>query len=105
MPPKAVRRMIDATNAGDSDAFVAAFAEDADLEDWGRVFHGRERVSSWNETDNIGRDAHFEVLAERVEGNGHVVTLQVSGGGFNGVSDFYFEVAEDQITSMVIRSG
>jgi hypothetical protein len=40
----------------------------------------------------------------RTEGAGYVVTLAVSGGGFNGVSDFYFEVDGDLIRSMVIRA-
>jgi hypothetical protein len=102
--PPAVTRMVEATNAGDSRAFVDAFGEDAYLEDWGRGFHGRDGVARWNESDNIGRQSHFEVRSVRAEGNGHVVTLEVTGGGFNGVSDFYFEVADDAIRTMVIRA-
>ena len=103
--PAAVTRVVEATNAGDSDAFVEAFTEDAYLEDWGRGFDGREGVASWNETDNIGRQAHFEVKAVRSEDSGFVVTLQVSGGGFNGVSDFYFEVDGDRVERMIIRAS
>jgi hypothetical protein len=33
--------MFDATNRGDSAAFVDAFAEDAVLDDWGRTFTGQ----------------------------------------------------------------
>jgi hypothetical protein len=102
--PVAITRMIEATNAGDAKAFVAAFTDDAYLEDWGRGFTGREGVGSWNESDNIGRQAHFEVRAVRSEGPGYVVTLQVSGGGFNGVSDFYFEVDGDRVKRMIIRA-
>jgi hypothetical protein len=102
--PPAVMRMVEATNAADSAAFVNVFAEDAYLEDWGRKFHGRAGVAQWNESDNIGRQSHFEVRSVRAEGNGQVVTLEVSGGGFNGVSDFYFEVDGDVIRSMVIRA-
>jgi hypothetical protein len=102
--PAAVTRMIEATNAGDGAAFVAAFTDDAYLEDWGRGFTGRAGVGSWNESDNIGRQAHFEVQSVRTEGPGYVVTLQVSGGGFNGVSDFYFEVDGDRVKRMIIRA-
>jgi hypothetical protein len=102
--PAAVTRVIEATNAGDGQAFVDAFTDDAYLEDWGRGFTGREGVGSWNESDNIGRQAHFEVMGVRTEGSGLVVTLQVSGGGFNGVSDFYFEVAGDRVKRMIIRA-
>jgi hypothetical protein len=37
-PP--VRAMLDATNAGDSQAFLATFADDATLVDWGPTFRG-----------------------------------------------------------------
>jgi len=40
----------------------------------------------------------------RTEGDGYVVTLEVTGGGFNGTSDFYFEVEDDLIRSMIIRA-
>ena len=101
--PAAVQRMIEATNSADREAFVASFTEDAYLEDWGRSFHGHEGVAAWNETDNIGKHAHFEATDTREVADSHyVVTLVVSGGGFNGTSDIAFEVEGDQISSMVI---
>jgi hypothetical protein len=101
--PSAVQRMIEATNAGDQAAFVAAFTEDAYLEDWGRRFHGREGVRSWDRTDNIGKNTHFEARGTRRDGGSYVVTLDVSGDGFNGTSDIVFEVEGDLIRSMVIK--
>ena len=102
--PAAVTRMVEATNAGDSKAFVDAFADDAYLNDWGREFAGTDGVAAWNESDNIGKQAHFEIQAARAENSGYVVTLQVTGGGFNGTSDFYFEVEGDRVQRMVIRA-
>jgi hypothetical protein len=103
--PAAVTRMIEATNAGDNEAFVAAFTDDAHLEDWGHAFDGGGGVASWNDSDNIGRQAHFEIRSSRAEGSGFVVTLAVTGGGFNGVSDFYFEVEGDRVPQMIIRAS
>lgn len=100
--PTAVQRMIDATNSGDREAFVAAFTDDAFLQDWGRTFHGHDGVATWDESDNIGRNAHFEAIGTRQEGGRYVVTLVVTGGGFNGTSDIVFEVDGDRIRSMVI---
>lgn len=101
--PPAVQRMIEATNAADRAAFVASFTDDAYLEDWGRKFHGREGAASWNESDNIGKNAHFEATVTRERAPGQfVVTMVVSGGGFNGTSDIAFEVDGDLIRSMVI---
>jgi hypothetical protein len=100
--PSAVQRMIDATNAGDHDAFVAAFTPDAVLVDWGKVFEGRDGVASWDESDNIGRKSHFEVARVERDGDDWIVTLDVTGGGFNGTSDFRFELADDLIARMEI---
>ena len=97
--------MVSATNAADSEAFVGTFTDDAYLEDWGREFAGPAGVAAWNESDNIGRQAHFEIQAVRNEGSGYVVTLEVTGGGFNGTSDFYFEVEGDQVQKMIIRAS
>lgn len=102
--PVAVQRMIDATNAADREAFVAAFTDDAYLEDWGRKFHGHDGVASWNESDNIGKKAHFEATGTREDTGRYIVTLVVSGGGFNGISDIVFEVEADRIRSMVISA-
>ena len=48
--PAAIQNFIEATNRGDSDAFVAAFTQDAYLNDWGREFHGHQGVRAWNRT-------------------------------------------------------
>jgi hypothetical protein len=100
--PAAVQRMIEATNAGDRAAFLAAFTEDAYLEDWGRQFRGHDGVASWDETDNIGKNTHFEAHGTRTDGETYVVTLAVTGDGFNGTSDIAFELDGDRIRSMVI---
>ena len=102
--PAAVSRMIDATNAGDSDAFVGSFTDDAYLEDWGRAFHGHDGVRSWNGSDNIGRRAHFEAIGSRRDGNDWIVTLRISGGGFNGTSDIRFSLHGDRISRMIITA-
>ncbi|WP_457112434.1 nuclear transport factor 2 family protein [Marmoricola sp. URHA0025 HA25] len=101
--PPAVQRMIVATNAGDHDAFVDAFSEDCYLEDWGRQFRGHEGVAAWDRTDNIGKKSHFEARGTRRSGDTYIVTLEVSGDGFNGASDIAFEIEGDRIRSMVIK--
>ena len=100
--PAAIERMIEATNAGDSDAFVASFADDAYLEDWGRGFHGHDGVRAWDGTDNIGKHAHFEPDGVRRDGDDWIVTLHVTGGGFNGNSDIRFTLEGDRIARMII---
>lgn len=44
--PAPVQRVVDAINAADTDAFVAAFTDDGFVDDWGRVLRGPEGVRS-----------------------------------------------------------
>ncbi|MDQ0729149.1 nuclear transport factor 2 family protein [Microbacterium sp. W4I20] len=102
--PAPISAFIDATNAGDSDAFVAAFTEDGSLNDWGRVASGHEGIRHWDQTDNIGKQSQFELIniAAESEPDTYLVHLQVSGNGFNGVSPFRFTLRDDRIERVVI---
>jgi hypothetical protein len=97
-----IQRMIEATNRGDTDAFIASFTDDAYLVDWGREFHGHDGVAGWNETDNIGKQSHFEVRDARRNGDEHVVTIEVTGNGYNGTGDIVFALEGDLIKRMII---
>jgi hypothetical protein len=102
--PDAIRVFIAATNAGDSEAFVAAFTPDAYLNDWGREFHGHRGVSQWNGTDNIGVQAHFDLLSAK-QGpapDSYLLTLKVSGNGYNGTGPMAFELRDGLIASLRI---
>ena len=99
----AVAAVLDATNAEDSGAFLAAFADDAVVDDWGRRFVGREAIAAWDAGENIGVHARFTVTGVRAEGAGQAVDVQVSGGGFNGPSTFVFETSGGRVRSMTIR--
>ncbi|MDQ0382087.1 nuclear transport factor 2 family protein [Amycolatopsis thermophila] len=101
--PAAVRRMFDATNRGDSEAFLDAFTEDGQVDDWGRTFTGRDELAGWNDRENIGVQAHFDVTGSRTSGDTTTVTLQVSGNGFNGPGTFEFVVRDDRIARLRIR--
>src|SRR3954454_19972367 len=102
--PDAIRVFIEATNAGDSEAFVAAFTPDAYLNDWGREFHGHRGVSDWNRTDNIGVQAHFDLVSARQgsEDGHYLLTLKVSGNGYNGTGPMAFQLRDGLITSLRI---
>lgn len=102
--PTPISAFIDATNAGDSDAFVAAFAADGSLNDWGRVVHGHDGIRTWDHTDNIGKQSRFELvdIVEESEPETYLVHLKVAGKGFNGVSPFRFTLRGDLIQSVVI---
>lgn len=102
--PEPISAFIRATNAGDSEAFIASFTEDASLDDWGRVASGHEGIRKWDQTDNIGKESRFELIdiTEEEEPDTYLAHLKVSGKGFNGVSPFRFTLRDDLIERVVI---
>ncbi|GAB4004295.1 hypothetical protein GCM10029992_48780 [Glycomyces albus] len=102
--PEAIQTFVDATNAGDSEAFAAAFTADAYLNDWGREYTGRDGVRRWDGTDNIGKQSHFEVLGieQGDRPDAYVLTVRVTGNGFNGTSPLAFELSDGLIASLRI---
>jgi hypothetical protein len=102
--PAPIRELVDATNAGDSERFVAAFTDDSSLNDWGREFHGHSGVREWDSTDNIGKQAHFEILdvTPGKDLESYIVTMKVTGNGFNGTSPFAITTRNGKIASLEI---
>ena len=102
--PDPIREFVEATNAGDSDRFVAAFTEDAYLNDWGREFRGHDGVRNWDRTDNIGKQSHFDVVdvAQGDEPDAWIITVDVTGNGFNGRSPLAFTVRDGRIAELRI---
>ena len=102
--PASIRTFIDATNSADSDAFVAAFTADAYLNDWGREFHDHNGVRAWNRTDNIGVHAHFDLIdaTPGEQPDSYIVTLRVSGDGYNGAGPMRFELRDNLIARLLI---
>ena len=102
--PPAIRAFVEATNAADTEAFLAAFTPDTHLDDWGRVFTGRAGVRAWNETDNIGVQAHFDVVTvvEGADPDTFVATLTVTGNGYNGTGPMTFRLRDGLIADLRI---
>ncbi|MFI5936518.1 nuclear transport factor 2 family protein [Actinoplanes sp. NPDC051494] len=100
--PAPVRAFFDATNAEDRAGFLAAFAEDGVVDDWGREFQGHKAIGRWSDGENIGVHSRFEVTHASLQNGAYVVTATVSGGGFNGPSHFTFRVRDGVISRMTI---
>jgi hypothetical protein len=102
--PAPVQAVFDATNAGDTPAFLAAFAGDGVVDDWGREFRGHEAIQRWSDGENIGVQARLTPTGVTTHDGEYVVTATVAGGGFNGPSHFTFRVAGDRVARMTIRA-
>jgi hypothetical protein len=99
----AISQVFDATNRGDSEAFLNAFAADGVVDDWGRTFTGRDEIAGWNDRENIGVNSHIDVTGVEREGDAVKVGVAVSGEGYNGGGAFTFTLAPDgRIARMVI---
>jgi hypothetical protein len=98
----AIRQFFDATNRGDSEAFLDAFADGAVLDDWGRTFTGREEIAGWNARENIGVHSHFETTGVTRTGDEVRVGIEVTGDGYNGGGAMTFTLAGGRIARMVI---
>ena len=102
--PAAVPRALTAIDEQDNDAFVAAFATDGYVDDWGRQFRGPDRIRSWSENELIGKRATFTGTQVSTPGNPLTIVTQVGGDGYNGPSHFTFDVQGDLIASMTITA-
>lgn len=102
--PAPVQRALDAIDALDNDAFVAAFAPDGYVNDWGREFHGPDQIRSWSSSELIGKQATFTGTEVSTPGNPVTIRTQVGGQGFNGPSHFTFAVQGDHLASMTITA-
>jgi hypothetical protein len=100
--PAPVRRILDAIEAGDTDAFVNAFDADGTVDDWGREFHGPDRIRAWSDAEFIGVRVTFSDIIVSEPGNPVTLRVQVGGNGFNGPSGFTFEVDGDRVRRMTI---
>jgi hypothetical protein len=102
--PAVIQEFMDATNAGDTERFIAVFTDDAYLNDWGREFHGPDGVRSWNETDNIGMQSRFDLVSIE-PGSGadeYTATIKVASNRFNGTGPFKFTLRDGKIAGLVL---
>lgn len=100
--PAPVARVIDAINAGDTDAFVAAFTPDGRVDDWGRILEGADGIRSWAATDAIGQSARMTVTEASSDGDVTHIRFGWESNRFNGDSEAYVTVADDRVAELRI---
>ncbi|UOR01774.1 nuclear transport factor 2 family protein [Leucobacter allii] len=100
--PQAVQRLVDAINAADTEAFVAAFTDDGYVDDWGRVLSGPAGVRSWAETDAIGAGARMTVLEASTSDDVTELRFGWSSRVFNGESSAFATVRDDRVAAFRI---
>jgi hypothetical protein len=89
--PEIVRRYFDLAALPDSDDYFALFAEDATVEDEGRVYHGLAAIREWRASVP---PVHYTITAIDHSPEALVVTTTISGefpGSPFAVLKFHFE--------------
>jgi hypothetical protein len=102
--PVPVTEMIEAANAHDTNRFLAGFADDGVVDDWGREFRGAKAIRGWSDQEFIGAGVSLTVTDIERAGEDTVVTAQVGGDGFNGPSHFTFQTNGRLVARMTIRA-
>jgi hypothetical protein len=93
--PTPVRRLLDAVERGDSDAFAELFGTDGAVDDWGRVFVGRDQVRGWSDREFIGLRGRLMVHHQSMQPPPVLIVTIGTDGGYNGPSTLTFTLSPD----------
>jgi hypothetical protein len=106
--PKPITEYIEASNAFDGDRLIAAFADDAMVNDARREFWGVDAIKRWSDQEIIGDKVTVEVQSVK-EHYGEFVVDAVVDGNFDKsnlpeviVLTHYFTLRNDKIVSLII---
>ncbi|MEV5646775.1 nuclear transport factor 2 family protein [Nocardia sp. NPDC052254] len=105
--PSPVDTVIGVVNQHEAQRFLDSFTEDGFVDDWGRIFTGRDAIAAWSDREFIGSDGTLtpqEVTVDDDTGDVTVVGDWRSNHA-NGLSRFTFRSRGDRIASMTIREG
>jgi hypothetical protein len=104
-PPAVVDAFVNAVNAGDTEAFLALFADRGIVDDWGTRYSGRQKIRVWSDRELIGVNATIEITSSEQHGQEASVLAQVGGRGFKGTSRFSFIMDGTLIKEMRITAA
>ncbi|WP_207490322.1 hypothetical protein [Brucella pituitosa] len=100
--PPVLQSAVNAINAGDEDAFVAAFSPVGIVNDWGRILKGTDGVRSWARSDAIGAKARMAVLEVATKADTTHIVFDWQSSVFNGRSEAYVTIMDGLITEFRI---
>ena len=106
--PPVIQSFIKATNAHDSNAFIACFAKDAMVNDFARNFWGVDAIKSWSDKEMIGDKVTFGIDAV-VNHHGDFIITALTDGNYDKSKspdptylDYFFTVEDDKIVKMIV---
>lgn len=106
--PKPIAEYIEASNTFDGDRLIAAFADDAMVNDARREFWGTKAIKRWADKEIIGDKVTMDVK-EVKEHYGDFIIAAVMDGEYDKTKlpavlllTHYFTVRDDKIVSLII---
>lgn len=104
--PKAVADMIDATNDRNTEAYLAAFTDDAVVHDEGHTYLGLAAIKEWSDEKNIGANITNQPVAV-IEREGETIVTVIVDGDFDKTGlpdpllmDMHIELHGDKVSRL-----
>jgi hypothetical protein len=102
--PGPVTKLLDAANSHHTEDFLASFAHDGIVDDWGREYIGRGAIKEWSDREFIGAKVSLSVIRTTTISDGEIqISVEVGGDGYTGASTFAFDCHGAFISRMTIR--
>ena len=106
--PAVIESFIKATNEHDGQAFIAAFTDDALVNDFARNFWGKEQISNWADKEIIEPKVTFKA-DDIIEHYGDFLITSLTDGNYDKSKspdptylDYFFTVKNDKIVKMIV---
>jgi hypothetical protein len=102
--PWPIKAVIQATNKGDSKAFVDAFARESAVNDWGQVHAGKGEIGAWDKRSNSGTGRQLRVTGVSKLGDETLVLLEITSadGETKESGTFSFQLRGDRVGMLEI---
>ncbi len=100
--PPPLDRFVAAVNAGDTPGFLACFAPDAAVDDWGRSFSGLASVKRWSDHELIGAKGVLTMRSVAAKDGRLLLKGHWASKAFTGDSTFDFHIVGALIHDMRI---
>lgn len=98
MPPElpdTLHRYFAAQNSHDADAMTACFAPDAEVQDEGRAYVGKDAIRAWKVGTIAKYGISIEPLAATCQGSTFTVTARVTGNFPGSPADLTYDFVVD----------
>ena len=104
--PELVRNMRDTVNRGDAEGYLALFAADAIVDDWGSRYEGIAAIRGWSQREQIDAKGHLTITRVISDKDGVVVfDTDWKSSFFSGPGRFTVRVKNGKIAELRISEN